>query len=101
MGDRLALGRIFSYFLAMSKVDKISIALPSDMLVEIRSAVDAGEYATTSEVIRDALRAWRLKRRVETLEMDELRRMVREGMESGPSIPAADVFAELRARYGK
>ena len=83
----------------MSTVEKISIALPPDMISILRTAVESGEYASTSEVIREALRAWKLKRKVESIELDELRRLVREGMESGPGIDADLVFARLRAKY--
>jgi antitoxin ParD1/3/4 len=84
----------------MGKVQKISIALPPDMVADIKAAVEQGEYATTSEVIRDALRDWRLKRVIETLDAEELRRLVQEGIESGPSLDAETVFARLRAKYG-
>jgi antitoxin ParD1/3/4 len=84
----------------MSNIEKISVALPHDMVEAIREAVDSGDYATTSEVIRDAVRDWRLKRRVEAMDMEELRRLVQEGIDSGPSIPADEVFAKVRARLG-
>lgn len=83
----------------MSKVEKISVALPAEMIAGVKAAVDAGQYATTSEVIRDALRDWGLKRRFETMEAEDLRRLVTEGMQSGPSVDAAPVFARLRAKY--
>jgi antitoxin ParD1/3/4 len=82
----------------MTNIEKISIALPHDMVEAIREAVDSGDYATTSEVIRDAVRDWRRKRRVEAMDMDELRRLVQEGIDSGPSIPAEEVFAKLKAK---
>lgn len=56
----------------MATVEKISIALPPDMVGVLRSAVASGEYASASEVIREALRDWKLKRKVESLEIDEL-----------------------------
>ena len=59
----------------MATVEKISIALPPDMVATLREAVDSGEYASASEVVRDALRDWTLKRKVQTLEVDELRRL--------------------------
>ncbi|MFI3197560.1 MAG: type II toxin-antitoxin system ParD family antitoxin [Methylococcaceae bacterium] len=40
----------------MASVEKISIALTKDMASVVRQAVDSGEYASNSEVIRDALR---------------------------------------------
>ena len=83
----------------MGKVEKISIALPHDMVADLKAAVDRGEYATTSEVVREALRDWRLKRKVEELDVEDLRRLVQEGIDSGPSIDAETVFARLRAKY--
>jgi antitoxin ParD1/3/4 len=84
----------------MANVEKLSIALPPEMAGSVRDAVQSGEYATASEVIREALRDWKLKRRMAALEEDELRRLVREGIESGPGIPAERVFFRLRAKYG-
>ena len=45
----------------MSTVEKISIALPIEMVATLRSVVESGEYASASEVIREALRNWKLK----------------------------------------
>jgi len=47
----------------MTTAEKISIALPPEMLSIIRGAVATGEYASSSEVIRDELREWTHKRR--------------------------------------
>src|ERR1019366_9509616 len=85
----------------MAHVEKLSVALTQDMATEVRAAVASGDYGTVSEVIRDALRAWRLRRKIETLETDELRRLVTEGIESGPGLDADAVFAKLRARFGR
>ncbi|MCC5621134.1 type II toxin-antitoxin system ParD family antitoxin [Nostoc sp. CHAB 5715] len=83
----------------MGTVEKISVALPPDMVALVREAVESGEYASTSEVIREALRAWKFRRKVETLEVDELRELLRQGAESGPGVDADLVFARLRAKY--
>lgn len=84
----------------MPKVEKLSVALTPDMAAEVRAAVEGGDYGSVSEVVREALRDWRLRRRMETLETEELRRLVRDGMESGPGLEADAVFARLRARFG-
>jgi antitoxin ParD1/3/4 len=83
----------------MPTVEKLSIALPPEMANLLRQAVESGEYASASEVVRDALRAWKRWRRLETLEFDELRRRVREGMESGPAIDAEPVLSRLESKY--
>jgi antitoxin ParD1/3/4 len=77
----------------MATVEKISIALPPEMVATVRDAVDSGEYASASEVIHEALRDWKLKRKVETLTVAEIRRLVQEGADSGPPIDADLVFA--------
>jgi antitoxin ParD1/3/4 len=88
----------------MANIEKISIALPQEMIESIRDAVDQGEYATTSEVIRDALRDWRFKRRVDALEVEELRKLVLPALASldrGEGIPAEQVFDRLKSKYEK
>ena len=83
----------------MANVEKLSVALTPEMVAEVRAAVEGGDYGSVSEVVRDALRAWRLRRKIETLETEELRRLVQEGMDSRPGLEAGEVFARLRARF--
>lgn len=46
----------------MQTAEKISITVTPEMLRIIRESVDAGEYASTSEVIRHAMRLWQRER---------------------------------------
>jgi antitoxin ParD1/3/4 len=85
----------------MAKVEKLSVALTPDMAAEVRAAVEGGDYGSVSEVVRDALRNWSLRRKIETLETEDLRRLIQEGIDSGPSLDAQEVFARLRARFGR
>jgi antitoxin ParD1/3/4 len=82
----------------MANVEKLSVALTPDMVADVRAAVEGGEYGSVSEVVRDALRDWRLRRRIETMEIEELRRLVQDGIDSGTGLEADAVFARLRAR---
>jgi antitoxin ParD1/3/4 len=66
----------------MASIEKISVALPADMLELVRKAVDAGDYATTSEVIREALREWKSRRESREETLAEMRRLVRQGLDS-------------------
>ncbi|HAN92024.1 MAG TPA: type II toxin-antitoxin system ParD family antitoxin [Candidatus Competibacteraceae bacterium] len=68
----------------MATVEKISIALTQDMAALVRHAVASGEYASNSEVIRDALRDWKVKRTLYEQHIEELRRLWQEGITSGP-----------------
>lgn len=50
----------------MSAIEKVSIALSSDMLRMVKTAVASGDYASASEVVREALREWKRRRSVGT-----------------------------------
>lgn len=67
----------------MANVEKVSVALTADMAAVMREAVESGEYASNSEVVREALRDWKLKRSLQQQEIEELRRLWREGLSSG------------------
>ena len=67
----------------MATVEKLSIALTPEFAADVRHAVATGEYASTSEVIRDALRTWKQARQERQAALDELRRLWREGVDSG------------------
>lgn len=81
-------------------IEKLSIALTPEFAAEVRAAIATGEYASTSEVIRDALRAWKRAREERAAGLDELRRLWREGIESGDSAPldAEDIKRRGRER---
>jgi antitoxin ParD1/3/4 len=87
----------------MANVEKLSIALTSDMAASVRQAVESGEYASASEVIRDALRDWKLKRAVDQELVEELRRLWQEGIGSGPAEPLdmAAIKRDGRARLAR
>src|SRR5277367_6254584 len=68
----------------MANVEKISIALPADMATLVRNAVETGDYASSSEVIREALREWKARRAARSGAISEIRRLWDEGIKSGP-----------------
>mgnify|MGYP001175054948 CR=1 FL=1 len=80
----------------MSTIERMTITVPSEMAAILRQSVDGGEYASTSEVVREALREWMRRRDTDRRDLDALREAIRIGDESGSSIPAETVFAELR-----
>ncbi len=46
----------------MSNIERLTITLTAEMAEAVRTAVQAGEYASSSEIIREALRDWRHNR---------------------------------------
>lgn len=68
----------------MGHVDKRSITLSPELAAAVDGAVDAGEYASASEVIRDALRLWKERRDLFGYTIEELRTLIQEGIDSGP-----------------
>lgn len=81
-------------------VEKISIALPPEMVAQVRQAVDTGEYASSSEVVRDALRDWTYKRRLQQKGLEELRELWLEARkDDAPGVPAEDVLDRLERKY--
>ncbi len=45
-----------------AEVERLTIILPADMATVIRGAVAGSDYVSTSEVVRKALRDWKMKR---------------------------------------
>lgn len=66
-------------------VEKISVALPTDMANMVPRAVEAGDYASSSEVVREALREWKARRVTRAQATAELRKLWDDGIASGPS----------------
>ena len=83
----------------MSKIDKISIAITREQHAKIKAAVERRDYATTSEVIRTALREWELKEELRRLEGERIGRLWDEGIASGPAVDGPATMRRLRDKY--
>jgi antitoxin ParD1/3/4 len=84
----------------MPSVEKISIALPPEMVAQVRQAVATGEYASSSEVVRDALRDWTRKRQLEQNGLAELRQLWQQARaDKTPGVPANEVLDRLERKY--
>jgi antitoxin ParD1/3/4 len=53
----------------MADIERMTITMPSEMAAVVKDAVDTGDYASSSEVVRAALRDWKFKR---ALQLEEL-----------------------------
>jgi antitoxin ParD1/3/4 len=87
----------------MPNVEKLSIALTPEMATLVRDAVKSGEYASSSEIIREALRDWKYKRFIQSQNIEEIHRLWQEGIDSGTG-KYADIDAiklEARKRFAQ
>lgn len=67
----------------------------------VRRLLKSGRYNSKSEVIREGLRLLEEREATRAMKLEELRKAFRQGIESGPGIPAEEVFAELKEKYSK
>jgi antitoxin ParD1/3/4 len=79
----------FSYRteVSMPGVAKISIALTPELNDVVQDALATGDYASASEVVREALRDWKAQRERRDAAVGQLRRLWEEGVASGPAAP--------------
>jgi len=83
-------GPTFSYQtleVDMAGVAKVSVALTTELRDMVDDAIAGGDYASASEVVREALRDWKERRDFRKESVAELRRLWNEGIESGPVAP--------------
>ena len=64
----------------MADIERITVTLPAEMAAVVKSAVESGDYASTSEVVRSALRDWKLKRALQLEELQALRADLAAGL---------------------
>ncbi len=85
----------------MSTIEKISIALTPDLAALVRNAVTDGYYASTSEVIRDALRDWKIKQSLNERSTTELRALWQDGINSGAAgaLNREEIKQQARKQY--
>jgi antitoxin ParD1/3/4 len=84
----------------MQSAEKISITLPPDMLRLIREAVADGEYASTSEALRDAVRIWHRQRLEDAERLAALRARAQASLaDPASSLSETEADARLAALF--
>ena len=84
----------------MNIAEKISITMTPEMLRAIRESVEAGEYASTSEAMRDAVRLWQRQRLEDAERLSAIRDRVQNAVhDPRPSLGVQDVEARLNALH--
>ena len=78
----------------------MTISLSPQQAGRIEAAVETGDYASNSEVVRDALRMWEEKQERRKAEVARLRAAFEDGLASGPGrvVTTAELLAEFKAR---
>lgn len=63
-----------------STLERLTVTMPVEMAAAIKRAVDDGEYASTSEVVREALREWKTRRQLMLNELSVLKADIDQGL---------------------
>jgi antitoxin ParD1/3/4 len=87
----------------MPDIQKVSVALTGEQVASLKEAVETGEYATTSEIVREALREWQWSRKLRDKEIAWLQKAWEEGKASGATKPVDfdATLAKARLRLEK
>jgi antitoxin ParD1/3/4 len=64
----------------MPEIERLTVTLPAEMTAVIKDAVATGDYASTSEVVREAVRDWKMKRALQLQELAALKADIDKGL---------------------
>ncbi len=76
-----------------------SVALGSHFEEFVKAQLRSGRYNNVSEVVREGLRMLEDQEKWRQLKLETLRAEIQKGIDSGPGIPAEEVFSRLEAKY--
>lgn len=77
----------------------LNVSLTPQLEELVKTKVSSGMYNSASELVREALRLLDERDQVREMRLQALRKAVQEGIDSGPGIPAEEVFSRLRNKY--
>ncbi len=63
------------------------VSLTPELEALVKQKVSTGRYNSSSEVVREALRLWEDKEKIREMRLEELRKEIQKGLDSGPSTP--------------
>jgi antitoxin ParD1/3/4 len=86
----------------MATTEKLSITLPPEMVNAIKARVDAGAYASTSEVLREAMRLWLRQEEEHEEQMVSIRARVQESLDDKrPNLTSGQMRDRMHALYAR
>src|SRR5262245_1953863 len=84
----------------MDMAEKLSITLPPEMVRAIRDKVEAGTYASTSEVIRKVVRIWHRQEQEHEERLAAIRARIRRSLaDTRPDVPLAEAFDRIAKHH--
>jgi len=84
--------------ISMANVERLSVSLSEELAEMVRGAVDGGGYTSSSEVIREALRDWKLKQAIQEAEAERLRQAVQAGINDLENGRSTKITTEAEAK---
>jgi antitoxin ParD1/3/4 len=84
----------------MARIERLTITLPSDLAAAVKGAVEGG-YASSSEVVREALHDWKMKRALQLQEFAALKADIDEGLADLAEGRVTDVDADRIIKQGR
>lgn len=82
----------------MAHVEKISVALTPEMARMLKEAVGSGAYASSSELMREALREWRERREYRAKSLEKLGELWDKGLASGEALDGPNAMADIQRK---
>lgn len=79
----------------MQKVERLNVTLPIDMARMIRAKVEEGRYASHSEIVREAMRAWQEREQLREQRLEAIRAKIDEGDTDPQNFTGDEVRAHL------
>lgn len=90
----------------MSEIERLTVTLPADMAALVKEAVADGDYASASEIVREALRDWEVKAEARRRKLEALRGDIDKGLKDAAKRRVVkpdldDIMARGRRRSAK
>jgi antitoxin ParD1/3/4 len=85
----------------MAVIERMTVTVPAEMASAIKGAVEGGDYASTSEVVREALRDWKTKRALQLHELEALKSDIDKGLSDVAAGRVREFDAERIIERGK
>lgn len=79
--------------------EKLSITLPPEMVAAIKERVNSGRYASTSEVLREAMRSWLRDEEEHSERLTAIKARIKRSLDDPrPSVPLDEAFGRVTDR---